>query len=74
VLAWLVRQATRSGARSVRIPCVATSRNVPLRLALAAAGFRAPQAGAAYERDLGTPPPGLPHWVTAPGEQGEGAA
>src|SRR5512132_2332696 len=47
VLAWLIRQAARAGARGLRIPCVATSRNVPLRLALAAAGFRAPAAAGA---------------------------
>jgi methoxymalonate biosynthesis protein len=47
VLAWLVRQAARAGARRLRIPCVANSRNVPLRLALAAAGFRAPELGGA---------------------------
>ncbi len=70
LLAWLVRQAARSGAGGLRIPCVTNGNNVPLRLALAAAGFRAPEAGAAYQRDLGTPPPGLPRWVSAPGEQG----
>jgi hypothetical protein len=55
---------------------VASSRNVPLRLALAAAGFRAGErepgvpgdAATTYQRDLGGPPPGLPAWVTAPGE------
>jgi predicted enzyme involved in methoxymalonyl-ACP biosynthesis len=46
VLTWLVRQAARAGARCVRIPCRPDSRNVPLRLALAAAGFRAAQADA----------------------------
>ena len=72
VLAWLIRQAGRAGARYVRIPCVAGSRNVPLRLALAAAGFRAVggQAPAMYQRELGGPPPGLPAWLRAPGEQG----
>jgi len=74
VLAWLVRQAARSGAGGLRIPCPANSRNVPLRLALAAAGFRAPEAGAAYQRDPGSPPPGLPRWVSAPGEPGGSAA
>jgi methoxymalonate biosynthesis protein len=103
VLAWAVRQAARAGARGLRIPCVANSRNVPLRLALAATGFRAPDAAAAagaaagaddgdegaaaagvrerggadgglapavYQRDLGTPLPSLPGWVSAPGEPG----
>jgi methoxymalonate biosynthesis protein len=74
VLAWLVRQAARSGAGGLRVPCVANSRNVPLRLALAAAGFRAPEAGAPYQRDPGISQPGLPRWVRAPGEQGGSAA
>jgi methoxymalonate biosynthesis protein len=95
VLTWLVRQAARAGARCVRIPCRLDSRNVPLRLALAAAGFRAAQAGAGkggsatggrepgggsggqvpvvYQRDLDSALPGLPSWVTAPGEPGGGA-
>ena len=75
LLAWLTRQATRAGAGRLRIPCVADGRNVPLRLALAAAGFRVPgPPPAAYQRDLGTPPPALPGWVTAPGEPGGGTA
>jgi acyl carrier protein len=50
---------------------VPDGRNVPLRLALAAAGFRVPERlPAVYERDLGTPLPALPGWVTAPGEAG----
>jgi hypothetical protein len=54
---------------------VPDGRNVPLRLALAAAGFRVPgQFPAAYQRDLGTPLPALPGWVMAPGEPGGGAA
>ena len=47
LLAWLVRQAARAGARRLRISCVTNSRNVPLRLALAAAGFRVPEAAGA---------------------------
>src|SRR4029077_9351028 len=44
---------------------------VRLRLALAAPGFRvAERLPAGYERDLGTPLPALPGWVTAPGEAG----
>ena len=42
LLAWLTRQAARAGAGRLRIPCVPDGRNVPLRLALAAAGFRVP--------------------------------
>jgi len=55
LLAWLVRQAARAGARRLLIPCVANSRNVPLRLSLAAAGFRAPgavSAGDTAARDV----------------------
>jgi methoxymalonate biosynthesis protein len=41
LLAWLTREAAREGAREVAVPCVLNERNVPLRLALASAGFRA---------------------------------
>ena len=41
LLAWLTREAARAGAREVAVPCVLNERNVPLRLALASAGFRA---------------------------------
>jgi methoxymalonate biosynthesis protein len=85
LLAWLVRQAARAGARRLLIPCVVNSRNVPLRLALAAAGFRVPEpagadvggagpAPAAYQRDLSPPLPALPGRVSAPGEPGGDAA
>jgi methoxymalonate biosynthesis protein len=78
LLAWLVRHAARAGARRLLIPCVVNSRNVPLRLALAAAGFRvsgsAGPAPAAYQRDLRPPLPALPGRVSAPGEPGGGAA
>jgi len=71
LLAWLTRQASRAGAGCLRIPCVPDGRNVPLRLALAAAGFRVPERlPAVYQRDLGTALPALPGWVTAPGEAG----
>jgi len=71
LLAWLTRQASRAGAGRLRIPCVPDGRNVPLRLALAAAGFRVPgRLPAVYERELGAPLPALPGWVTAPGEAG----
>jgi FkbH-like protein len=75
LLAWLTRHAARAGAGRLRIPCVPDGRNVPLRLALAAAGFRVPgRLPAVYQRDLGTPRPALPGWVTAPGEPGGDAA
>jgi methoxymalonate biosynthesis protein len=78
LLAWLIRHAARAGAGRLLIPCVANSRNVPLRLALAAAGFRVPaptgQPPAPYQRDLGPPLPALPGRVSAPGEPGGDAA
>jgi methoxymalonate biosynthesis protein len=82
LLAWLIRTAARDGARAVAVPCVLNDRNVPLRLALAAAGFRA-GAGSAdrrgensarpvtvFRRDVSAFLPELPSWVTAPGEPG----
>jgi methoxymalonate biosynthesis protein len=77
LLAWLTRSAARAGARAVAVPCVLTERNVPLRVALTGAGFRAtgpgPAAaaaagGALFRRDTGAPLPGLPPWLRAPGE------
>jgi FkbH-like protein len=41
LLAALCREAADGGAAELLIPCLVTDRNVPLRLALAAAGFRA---------------------------------
>lgn len=41
LLAWLCQAAARAGAQEVTIPCLVTTRNVPLRIALAGAGFRA---------------------------------
>jgi methoxymalonate biosynthesis protein len=76
LLAWLARSAARDGARELVVPCLVTPRNVPLRLALAASGFRAPEdAGTAecpratrFATCLSGPLPPLPGWVTAPGE------
>ena len=81
LLAWVTRSAARAGAREVAVRCVLTERNVPLRLALTGAGFRAgPQdeaehgaadgepAGATFRRGTGAPLPALPAWVRAPGE------
>jgi FkbH-like protein len=75
LLAWLARHAARAGAASLAVPCALNERNVPLRLALAAAGFRAegPAGGRpVFRRTLAGPPPALPEWVTAPGEPGPG--
>ena len=44
LLAWLIEAAARTGVRELVIPALLTPRNVPLRLALAAAGFRASEA------------------------------
>jgi methoxymalonate biosynthesis protein len=44
LLAWLCQAAARAGAETVRVPCLVTARNVPLRIALASAGFRADAA------------------------------
>lgn len=72
LLAWLARSAARAGAASLAIPCLVSPRNVPLRLALAAAGFRAADGGtpgqpvARFEEALSGPLPPLPDWVTAP--------
>jgi methoxymalonate biosynthesis protein len=41
LLAALCQQVAAGGAAELRVPCLVTDRNVPLRLALAAAGFRA---------------------------------
>ena len=76
LLAWLTRSAARAGAREVAIPCVLNERNVPLRVALTGAGFRAgtgpgpatPAAGAVFRRGTGTALPVLPPWLHAPGE------
>ena len=75
LLAWLIREAAREGAHQVVVPCVLNDRNVPLRLALASAGFRAGGKDTVFRRDVAGPLPGLPSWVTAPGEpDGQGAA
>jgi len=68
LLAWLCRQAAADGAAELRIACLVTDRNVPLRLALAAAGFGAEgqaPAGerAAFIRPLSGTLPELPDWA-----------
>jgi methoxymalonate biosynthesis protein len=72
LLAWIGRAAGRAGADRVVVPCVINDRNVPLRIALTGAGFRADgpaRAGtvrtADYARPLDRPLPELPDWVTA---------
>ncbi len=70
LLGWLCRSAARAGARELQVPCLVTERNVPMRLALAAAGMRA-AAGAAgadgraiFARSLSGELPPVPDWVT----------
>jgi FkbH-like protein len=74
LLAWVTRSAARAGAGEVAVRCVLTERNVPLRLALTGAGFRAgpsagPEdgaaAGAVFHRGTDAPLPELPVWVRA---------
>jgi acyl carrier protein len=72
LLAWLTRSAAGAGAREVAVPCVLNERNVPLRVALTGAGFRAgtepgpAAAGAVFRRGTGTALPVLPPWLHAP--------
>ena len=71
LLAALCREAAAGGAAELLIPCLVTDRNVPLRLALAAAGFRAAasagerggRAPVVFGRALAEPLPGLPGWA-----------
>ena len=77
LLAWLIRAAAAAGARELAVPAVLTPRNVPLRLALAAAGFRASELEAeepglrlaVYRRAVG---PGGAGEATVAGEAGDG--
>jgi methoxymalonate biosynthesis protein len=70
LLAWTCRTAARAGATELVVPCLVTDRNVPMRLALAAAGFRAEPGSVAadgravFTRSLTGDLPDLPGWVT----------
>ena len=70
LLAWLCRSAAAAGAVELQIPCLVTERNVPMRLALAAAGLRAapgtvaPDGRAVFARSLAGPLPDVPDWAT----------
>ena len=74
LLAWLARDASRRGAAALEISCVLTERNVPLRLALAAAGFRAAGGGGEpgtpvrFRRELAGQLPQVPSWLRAPAD------
>ena len=69
LLAWLCRSGAADGAAELRVPCLVTERNVPMRLALAAAGLRAepesvaPDGRAIFTRPLTGELPALPDWV-----------
>jgi methoxymalonate biosynthesis protein len=73
LLAWMCGAAAASGASSLAVPCLVTGRNVPMRLALAAAGLRAdpgavsPDGRAVFSRSLDGPLPELPAFVSVPG-------
>jgi methoxymalonate biosynthesis protein len=73
LLAWMCRAAAAGSASSLAVPCLVTGRNVPMRLALAAAGLRAdpgtvaPDGRAVFSRSLDGPLPGLPAFVSVPG-------
>jgi FkbH-like protein len=71
LLAALCAGAADGGAAELLIPCLVTDRNVPLRLALAAAGFRAqvrPREGSPRESSPGESSPG----ESSPGESSPG--
>jgi methoxymalonate biosynthesis protein len=70
LLAWTCGTAAHAGATDLAVPCLVTDRNVPMRLALAAAGFRAEPGSvsadgrAVFTRSLTGSLPELPGWVT----------
>jgi methoxymalonate biosynthesis protein len=70
LLGWLGRTAAGAGATGLTVPCLITDRNVPMRLALAAAGLRAapsavgPGGRAEFSRSLAGPLPPVPDWLT----------
>jgi methoxymalonate biosynthesis protein len=72
LLAWLARTAAAAGATTLAIPCRLDDRNVPLRLALTAAAFRADTGRdddrTWFRRDLTGELPAVPDWasVTVP--------
>jgi len=72
LLAWLCRSAAAAGAVRVEVPCRLTDRNVPFRLALAAAGFRAdpgarsPDGRVLFSRPVDEDLPAVPDYVMTP--------
>jgi methoxymalonate biosynthesis protein len=71
LLAWMCRAAASEGAAELAVPCLITPRNVPMRLALAAAGLRAApgevsaDGRAVFTRSLQGQLPDLPEWASA---------
>jgi len=77
LLAALGQQAAAAGAPELRVRCRVTPRNVPLRLALAAAGLRAAADGrpaadepVLFTRSLAGPLPAIPDWADVTGAAG----
>lgn len=74
LLADLCRSAAAAGASRLQVPCRVTERNVPFRLALAAAGFRAepgapaPDGRVLFSRLLAGDLPAVPDYVASPGQ------
>lgn len=82
LLAWLCRSAAAAGAARVQVPCRLTDRNVPFRMALVAAGFRAepgassPDGRVLFSRTLidtvtgalAGDLPAVPDYVVSPGQ------
>jgi methoxymalonate biosynthesis protein len=74
LLAWICRAARAGGAAEIAVACMISQRNVPLRIALTSAGFRAVEEleardatrTAVYRRPAGDALPELPDWVTVP--------
>ena len=69
LLAWMCLVAANGGAPELAVPCLVSERNLPMRLALAAAGLRAaggetsPDGRAIFKRSLEGGLPELPDWV-----------
>ena len=69
LLAWLCRSAAARGAAELQVPCLVTERNVPMRLALAAAGLRAEpgritsDGRAVFAREFAGSLPALADWL-----------
>jgi methoxymalonate biosynthesis protein len=70
LLAWICRAGAAAGATELWVPCLVTERNVPMRLALTAAGLRAGQGSesghAMFTRSLDGGLPDPPDWVSGP--------